>query len=130
MAGPAFSCDLNTLIHESQCFLETCASDDIRDAVDLYVRIANLAAIGGTDYTSDLAQLLVDAKAWQVLAKNQRDTIELYIDIQNAIDNGAVIGPTPAAAQSVSCILCIGKEFRKAILSYLKCQINTLGRPD
>lgn len=135
MAAPAFSCDLNTLIHDSACLRDLCLGQPDRDAVDIYVRILNLAAIGGTDYSvsGGLTRLLADSRAWQLRACDELKAIDLYIDIENAIDNGASFPPSQAAlAQAVSCLggKCIGKEQARGVLSFLKCAINSLGKPD
>lgn len=135
MAGPFFSCNVNTLIQNAKCFLDFCCGEDDRQALDLYFRVENLKALGGTDYTglAGVATLTDDARSFYPLACHQREAISLYIDEQNAIDNGSgldtdinVIKNNPVFKQA----LAMGVEQRKNILLYLKCQINTLGSPD
>ena len=127
----AFSCDLNTLLANSRCFLENCLSEEEREAIELYVRVQNLAAAGGADYRTDLTALQNAAKEWQVLFCTQRKAISLYIDIQNSIANGASfdqdVNSLKAAAK---CYECLGKEWKKNLLEFLKCAINSLGEPD
>lgn len=135
MPPPLFSCDLGTLIHESACLRDLCMSQSDRDAVDIYVRILNLAAIGGTDYSvsGGLTKLMADSAAWRKRACDEIKAIDLFIDIENAIDNGASFPPNSAAlAQAVTCLSgkCLGKEDTRGMLSYLKCSINQLGKAD
>lgn len=135
MAGPLFSCDLNTLIRESACLRDLCMSQSDRDALDIYVRILNLAAIGGTDYSvsGGLTRLMQDSAGWQRRACDEIKAIDLYIDMENAIENGASFPPSQSALeQAVVCLTgkCLGKEQTRGILSYLKCQINSSGKPD
>lgn len=131
MAGPQFSCDVNTLLADSKCFTEPCMSEPEREAIELLVRVLNLAAVGGADYTNDLTQLQIDAKDWQTIFCNQRKAMELFIDIQNAIDNGASFDSSANALRTAAkCYECLGKEQKKRLMSFLKCAINTLGEPD
>lgn len=126
-----FSCDVATLVALSKCFMDPCLSDDDREAIEIYLRVQNLAAIGGADYTSDLNALLTDSKQYQTLSRIHRSAIALYIDMQNAVDNGASIGQDVNALKAAAkCYECIGDELKKQVLAYLKCQINALGKPD
>lgn len=127
----AFTCDANDLLNSAKCLMDQCMGQEERDAIDIYLRVQNLAAIGGADYTDDLNALLQAAKEWQALAPNQRKAIDLWIDMQNAIDNGASIDQDPnALAAAAKCYLCLGEDTKKALQSFLKCAINTLGEPD
>jgi len=127
----AFSCDLNTLLGNSKCFLDPCITDSERESIEMYLRIKNLAAAGGTDYSSNLTLLLTDAKQWQILECTQRKAISLYIDMQNAITNGAVIDQDINSLKAhAACYQCVGEKTRKNTLEFLKCAINTLGKPD
>lgn len=132
---PNFSTDVNDLIQNAKCFLDFCCGEDDRQALDLYFRVENLKALGGTDYTglTGLATLTDDAKSYYPLSCHQREAISLYIDEQNAVDNGStmdtdinVMKNNPVFKQA----LAMGVEQRKNILLYLKAQINTLGYPD
>lgn len=135
MPAPTFTCDLNTLIQDSACLRDLCLSQSDRDAVDIYVRILNLKAIGGHDYTvsGGLHQLMADSSAWQKRACDELKAVDLYIDIENAIANGATFPPTQAdIAVAVTCLggKCLGREQTRGMLSFLKCAINVLGKPD
>lgn len=126
-----FSCDVNTLLANSKCFTEPCISEDEREAIELFVRVENLAAIGGTDYRNSLTQLQIDAKDWQTIFPNQRKAMELFMDVENAIDNGASFSTNiNDLKNSARCYECLGHEQKKRLMSFLKCAINTLGKPD
>jgi hypothetical protein len=125
------SCDVNELLASSACFQEICMGQSARDAIEIYARVQNLAASGGTDYTADTNGLLQAAKEWQPLSKNQMDAIDLYIDIQNAISNGADFETDVNSLMSAAaCYRCLGTQTQKTVLDYLKCAINSLGEPD
>lgn len=128
-------CDINQLLTDSKCISGHCVSGAEWDAVDIAVRVANLAALaaseGGEDYTGDLTRLLTDARSWMALNCGTRKQVDLWMDIINAMAHGA---PEPVDLDtflaSVSCYRCLGYETRKNLLLYLKCRINSLTWPD
>ena len=129
----AFSCDLNTLIQSAKCLSDLCVAESDRGAIDIYTRIANLAAIGGTDYRNNLKQLMIDSANWQRRSKDTLAAVSLWIDILNANADGAGLGTDPKAILALAKCLkgeCLGKEQMRGILVFLKCAINTLGKPD
>lgn len=127
----ALICDVDSLLDSSRCFTEPCISEEERDAIDIYVRMQALVAAGGTNYLNDLTQLQIDAKQWQTIFKNQRDAMELYMDIQGAISNGASFSTAINDLKAASkCILCLGEEQKKRLKSFLKCAVFALGEPD
>lgn len=108
-------------------------SDSDRDAVDIYVRIRNLQAVGGTDYRTNLTQLKKDAALWMQQSSDTLHAISTWIDILNANDNGAGLSTDPRSLlTSAKCLGadCLGKEQTRGIKDFLKCAINTLGKPD
>jgi hypothetical protein len=125
----AINCDVPTLVAASTAFLEPNMGESERDAIDLYIRVANLAAASGADYTGDINALLTAAAGWKVLDCNQRKAISLYIDMQNAVNNGAILSQA-TVLENFRCYQCIGTETRKQVLEFLKCAINNLGKPD
>ena len=138
---PQFACDIPTLVARSNFFLDPQAGESERDAVEIYAKIKNLAAIGGTDYSSNLNQLLQDSRAYKVLDKNQRKAISTYISLMNAIDDGATLagvtgGSTDAVTNisalmsAATCYKCLGTEDRKNLIEYLKCAMNASVKPD
>jgi hypothetical protein len=127
-----YTCDANQLITNAACFRDGCMGKDERDSIDVYLRVANLAAAaGGANYLTDLNGLLQAAKLFQIFYASDRDAIELWIDMQNAVFNGAIINETPSSlAAKAKCYLCLGRETRKNVLTFLKCALNTLDQPD
>ena len=126
----ALNCDVDALVHASFKFLEPNISEQEREAIEIYLRVKNLQASGGANYT-DLDTLLTAAKRFQVLVLLQRKAIDLYIDEQNAIANGASINTDINSLQTqAKCYLCLPQETKKQVLLFLKCAINALGKPD
>lgn len=132
MAAPLYTCNLNQLMVNSKCFKDPCLSATDRKGLDIHFKVRNLMAIGGTNYAANLSALMKDSAAWRHRAKHELDAIDLWIDWQNALDNGAVLELTPnALAAATKCVRnCVGIEDLNGVLSYLKCSINTLGKPD
>jgi hypothetical protein len=124
-------CDPNVLLTQAKCFLPACIGPDDREAIEIYVRVAELAAVGGTDYRTNLAKLLVDAKGWQALVEDHRRAVTLWIDVLNATNNGATIATDINSLRTGSkCYLCLGWETKKALKLFLKCQLNKLDQPE
>lgn len=104
-----------------------------REAVTIYLRIKNLAALGGTDYSNNLKQLMIDSIAWQKRAKHELEAIAVWITLQNAINDGASVSSSPNTLYiAAKCLVakCLGKEQMNGIAAYLGCSINTLTKPD
>lgn len=127
-----FSCNINSLIQSSKCLSAACMADPDRSAIDIYVRVANLAASGGTDYRNNLTKLLKDSVQWQKSAETLR-AVSLWMDILNANDNGAGLSTNPKVLLSAARCMrasCLGKEQTRGIKEFLKCSINAQGKPD
>ena len=127
--------DINSLIAAARCATQ-CFSEEEVLAIELYVRSMELAGVAGQpDYTgkAGVAKLVQDAKAWnsQVLNCATRQSVALYIDVQNAatvnpaLDTGAGSSNTMKAAST--CFQCIPYEQKKNYLLYLKWRLNKLG---
>lgn len=128
-----FTCDVNQLLTLSACYQKYCLADQQWLAIEIFAKIKNLAASGGTDYSANFNQLLQDAKVFQVLSADQRRAINVYVDLQNAINEGAVINTNPSALMASVAALGIpamGLESKKNLIEFLKCSINTLVKPD
>ena len=128
MAGDYKNCDPNDLVVASRCFIEPCASDAERQAIDILIRVKDLAAVGGTDY-SDPTALQAAFAGFNRLTKIERNAIALYLDLQNAITDGAVFPSGTdinGLKKDARCFLCIPKERRKQMLLALKCALNSL----
>ena len=125
----ALNCDLNDLKKRAACLMPRCLGEVDRSAIDIYVRAADLAAVGGTDYTANLTKLDSDAAAYSVLSVDEMKSIALYIDIQNAIQDGATFGGDASVEhlkELSRCLECVGTDRRKGMLLYLKCALAAL----
>lgn len=125
-------CTPAALIKAAACFSPQCLGPDDREAIDTYVKIQELKASGGTDYTgtAGLKQLLIDSKGFTPFSEDERRMIILQLDVDNAINKGAVFATDINSLKAGSkCILCVGWETRKAAKLWLKCQLNALGAP-
>lgn len=128
-----YTCDVNTLMTLSKCYQDKCMADGDRKAIMIYARAKNLAALGGTDYSNNLKQLLIDSAAWRQRAENELRAIVVYETIQNAINDGASINTnTNSLATAAKCFgsMCLGKEDQNGILAFLGCTITTQTKPD
>ena len=131
MPAQQFSCDLNTLLTESVGFLQPAMGESEIEGIDLYLRVANLAASGGANYVGDVTALTQAAAAWQRLSQVERKAIALFIDLQDAVDDGAVVSQTPNTLKIAStCYACLPKDVRKNTLLFLKCALSQLGKPE
>ena len=61
----AFDTDLRDLLEASKCFRMPCMGEQDRTAILTAVRVANLEASGGADFTNDLTALQNAAKDWR-----------------------------------------------------------------
>ena len=130
---PAYSCNVNVLGNAASCFKDKCMSEGDRKAIMIYARIKNLAAIGGTDYSANLQQLMIDSATWRKRAEDELRAIAVYIALENAIQDGATINlNVNSLADAAKCLgaKCLGKEDQNGILAFLGCSINTLSEPD
>jgi len=129
---PAYSCDVNGLMRAAACFQDKCMSDGDRKAIMIYGRIKNLAAVGGTDYSSNLQQLMIDSVKWRKRAEDELKAILTYITLENAIADGASINLNPnSLATAAKClgVNCVGTQDQNGILMYLLCALNTIDQP-
>lgn len=130
MAGEYHNCDLNELLQASKCF-QWCVSEEELVAADLYVRILDLQALNIVDYTGKdgLAALMAAAKCWVActgLNAMSRKAIGLYLDVQNAIDDGATV-PADEVKAAIACYRCLDPETKRNLILYLKCLANAQG---
>lgn len=134
MAGDYKSCNINELLAASTCF-QWCVEDEDREAVKLFIRILDLAVVaGGEDYRGKdgLAALLLAAKSWLgplTLNAANREAVAIYLDLQNAIADGAT-APTDEVLAAIGCYRCLDPETKRNLLLYLKCRLNSLGEAE
>ena len=125
------STDVNQLLSDSACYKEFCMGDGSRLPIEIYARVQNLAAIGGTDYSNDLNGLLTATKTYQPLYEEQRKAIGVNIALVNAVADGAVIDTNVNSLKAESkCYECLGLETQKNLLLWLGIQINNFAKPD
>lgn len=125
------SCSVNTLLARAKCYQKPCFGEINWNAMEIHARVQNLAASGGTNYSSNLNALLQDSKEYQALPKDQRRAINLLLSIDNANDDGASVSydPNVLAAQS-KCFECLGLELQLQVLLFLRCSLAKLDKPD
>lgn len=131
--GNTYTCDVNALMTLAKCFMDKCMSDGDRKGIMIYARIKNLAALGGTDYSSNLKQLMIDSATWRKRAEDELRAIITYETVQNAINDGASFSQNVndlATASKCLGIECLGKEDQNGILAFLGCTITTQTKPD
>jgi hypothetical protein len=129
-------CNLNRLLTDGACFRDGAGIfEDNREAIDVYLRERALAAAGGPDYVAaGFNVLLADAASWiaptLIMTCDQRQAVALQIDLENAIFDGATF-PTDINSLKASSrhALSLGKEQRRNLMLYLRCQINSRGKP-
>lgn len=102
MAAPII--DHNTLLNDSACYSAQTLGLADRMAIDIANLAAELAAIGGKDYTTDLGVLVIDAACYSTLKPDQLRQINSQIINNNATNAGAVIGDISAQLASAACI--------------------------
>lgn len=127
-----YSCDVNALGVLATCFQDKCMSDGDRKAITIYARIKNLAALGGTDYSSNLKQLLIDSANWRQRAEDELKAIAVYIALQNAVNDGASINTNVnSLAIAAKCFgpSCLGATDQNGVLAFLGCTIETTDHP-
>lgn len=128
-----FPCDVNTLLRNAKCFKQPCMAEEDREALEIYVRIQALKAAGGKDYTGSagLRQLQIDGKDYQTLFPEQLKAIELYMDMINALNNGAGFSQKVNDMERAStCYECLGHMQKKRLMTYLKCLLNQIDQPE
>ena len=121
----------NELRSSAACFLEPCMSEAEREAVHILLGVKSLAALGGPDY-SNPTTLQQAASGFNRLSKNERRAMALAINLQNAIEDGAVL-PSGTGINGLKkdsrCFLCIPRQIRLDVLLFLKWKLNALDEP-
>lgn len=136
MPANYLSCDLNALLKASVCLQQECLSEPDRLARDIIIRIAELAAAGGANYTasgSSVAGLMKAAKQWTgglILNCQNRQAIGLYLDYQNAVANGATLLPIANFGVASAQLRHLSEDTLKDLALFLKCQLNSIAKPE
>lgn len=129
-AAPDFSCDIDALMAQSKCFSNLCLGEFDLLALDLWVRIQTLKAVGGPDYTNDLHGLLEASKKWQHLSELERKRLALFIDILWAMEEGVTSTGVAEILRQAQCYKCLGLDLMKTTNLYLKCAIASYEESD
>ena len=127
-----YSCNVNTLLVLAKCFADKCMGRVDRNALIIYARIKNLTALGGTNYESNLNQLMIDAANWRKRSRDELHAVEVYEALQNATNNGASLSSdVNSLVASAKCVgtYCLGEADQLGVLGYLKCTIETQDKP-
>lgn len=124
-AAPDFSCDLDALMAQSKCFSNLCLGEFDLLALDMWVRIQTLKAVGGPDYTNDLHGLLEASKKWQHLSDLERKRLSLYIDVLDAMEEGVTDPDVNDVLKQAQCYKCLGLDLMKNTNLYLKCATSS-----
>jgi hypothetical protein len=124
------SCDINTLIGRAKCLSKPCLGSQDWEGIEIYARIAGLAAAGGADYTSDPDALFNAAKAFQVVPGDTRKAIDLLFSLDAANDNGATVSYDPNVLKAKAAgYISLGTELQKQLNLFLKCALTSLDKP-
>lgn len=126
-----------TLLSSASYVFQSALNEEERLAVELVMRAAELKALGGPDYTGGAAgvsKVSQDASAWigtQGFEQPDRQAIALYIDLQNAIFNGASLPTTPTGLRALAqCWMCKDTNTKRNLLLFFKCKLNSLDQPE
>jgi hypothetical protein len=124
------SCAPSVLLSRAKCFEKNCLGPSDLEGIEIYARVANLAASGGDDYTGNINALLTACKTYQAIPGDQRKAIDLLLTIDNANDNGAVVSYDPnVLKKNAAGYISLGIELQKQVLLFLKCQLGKLDKP-
>ena len=117
-------CTESTLETNAACFRLPVDNHD-RKAVRLISNAAELAALGGTNYTTDFPALMVAACAWRKWSRDLREAVETYIDARNALSAGGSLPNSMAGWEEVvKCLRNYSDDDLDAMLGALKCRLG------
>jgi hypothetical protein len=125
-----YTCNVNDLLVLAKCFSDKCMGQSDRNAIIIYARMKALAALGGTDYSANVKQLMIDSANWRKRAPDEIKAIDVYEALQNATNNGASVSANASTlATAATCLsgMCIGDRDQQGVLAFLKCSIETNG---
>lgn len=118
------ACLRDTFIDNSKCFAYLNPQE--QQALMVYLKVKELAALGGTDYTNELTpdgQLNTDSIAYVKLTPPQVALSYLAIELDNATSAGATISTDiNVLAQEIACL----KNFDPADLTRMDLLVTCL----
>lgn len=99
-----------------------------RKALLVYFGVLELAALGGTDYTAELASggdLALDSACNATLDPDQKELAHLLVAQNNASDAGATVPATNAAlADAIACLQNQPEGMLDAMWLLVECQLG------
>lgn len=125
--------NLNELKAASACYLPQCLGEADRLALEVIVAMKDLAVVpNGVNYS--VPALMSAASLWiHQLSKAERSAVAFYIDLQNAIDDGAQFANGTGVSglrKDAKCLQasCVGQEELRNLLLFLKWKLNKVGQ--
>lgn len=120
-------CDTDNYIAASACF-KTLNSHD-RQALTVYLKVKELAALGGTDYTAQLGNDGTLATAARFVRGKlnpfQRELARLVINQDNANSSGAAISSDiNVIASQIACLSDFDRNMLDAMDVYITCLLG------
>lgn len=122
MAAPVTN--VFTLVDASGCYSGQTLGLADQKAIDINLLVLQLAAIGGTNYTGNLNQLITDSACYATLLPDVLRQVNLQIDKLNAVTAGATVGTLEAQIVQAACIRNASKEQMDAALLFLKASLG------
>ncbi len=125
MANP--SCNYETLLTQAGCFSGKTLTKNQQVAVKIYFMAAQLAAIGGTDYTGVLGSTLITDSRCRAQAYTPDDfrAVDIVIEKNNAVSAGASISSNiDTVVTQVKCLQNAQLAQLRAAEQYLRCQLG------
>jgi len=124
MANPV--CTPNTLLATAKCFSGSVLDSNKQRAMKIYFMAAQLAAIGGTNYLGHLSTTLVtDSRCKETLYPDQRDTIRLAVEFNNANAAGAALSTNiETLMQAIACLQNVPAEWMEVMEIHLRCALG------
>jgi hypothetical protein len=121
------TCTPSTLIASTGCLTGAVLTSHERQALKVYFMVAQLAAIGGTDYRALLSTTLItDTKCWaQNYNSDQRESLKLLIEENNANAAGAALSSDVNVQMGyIKCLKNVPANWLEAMEISLRCQLG------
>ena len=120
------TCTAREIAEAAKCFQNPCINDQDRLAIGVLLKAHQLAAAGGTDYTTDFDALIADSVGllnitighWTLSAEEVALLADASLPFSDSV-NGLLA--------SVACLRCQPLEVLRAAFMFLNCAINAEG---
>jgi hypothetical protein len=120
-------CSNQTLITDAACYVIPDISPAAQKALLIYAKVLQLAAMGGTDYTSSINTTLVSDAATLTcnMAPNQNDAARVALAFTNAAAKGASVPATMTLKMAqIACIVNLDPQTLDDIDLLLTCKFG------